>query len=105
METVEVLMSTLELKNEKEYIEMIKKAYKENPEAEGIFFYVENINTKREENKRIKHKKTQFLDVMKLRIYELSLKKETIETIKENFTIWKATKIMIKGSKEIKSEL
>lgn len=42
---------------------------------------------------------------MKLRIYELSLKKETIETIKENFTIWEATKIMIKGSKEIKSEL
>ena len=105
METVEVLMSTLELKNEKEYIEKIEKAHKENPEAEGIFFYVENINAKREENKRIKHKKTQFLDVMKLRIYELSLKKETIETIKENFTIWEATQIMIKGSKEIKSGL
>ena len=68
---------------EKNYEEIIKKAYKENPEAEGIFFYVENISTEREENKRIKHKRTQFLDVMKLRIYELSLKKETIEKIKE----------------------
>ncbi len=59
METVEVLMSTLELKNEKIYRNN-KKAYKENPEAEGIFFYVENINTKRKKTKNKTQKNTIF---------------------------------------------
>ncbi len=66
-----------------EYEEIIKKAYEKNKEADGIFFYVENTNRQREKNKKVKNKKVKFLDVMRLRIYELTLKKEAIEKIKE----------------------
>lgn len=66
-----------------DYEEIIKKAYEKNKEADGILFYVENTNRQREKNKKVKNKKVKFLDVMRLRIYELTLKKEAIEKIKE----------------------
>lgn len=65
------------------YEETIIKAYNENKKADGILFYVENKNTNREKNKRIGNKKLKSLDVMRARIYGLSLKKETIEKIRE----------------------
>lgn len=65
------------------YEETIINAYNKNKKADGILFYLENKNTKREKNKRIGNKKINALDVMRARIYGLSLKKETIEKIKE----------------------
>lgn len=66
-----------------DYEEKIINAYNENKKADGIIFYLENKNTKREKNKRIGNKKLNALDVMRARIYGLSLKKETIEKVKE----------------------
>lgn len=66
-----------------DYEEIIIKEYEKNPKADGIIFYVENLNKKREKNKRIKNKKLNKLDIMKARIYEVALKKETINKIKE----------------------
>ena len=65
-----------------EYEETILDAYSQNKKAEGILFYVENINTNREKNKRIRNKKLKSLDIMRARIYGLSLRKEAIEKIK-----------------------
>lgn len=66
-----------------DYENIIWQAYEKNPEADGILFYVENINKTREKNKKIGNKKINKLDIMKARIYELTLKKETINKIKE----------------------
>ena len=65
------------------YEEIIKEAYDKNQKADGILFYVENKNINREKNKKIGNKRLKTLDVMRARIYGLSLKKETIEKIKE----------------------
>ena len=65
------------------YEEIIKNAYNKNKKADGILFYVENKNVNREKNKKIGNKKLNSLDVMRARIYGLSLKKETIKKIKD----------------------
>lgn len=65
------------------YENIILNAYEKNPEADGILFYVENTNKNREKNKKIGNKKINKLDIMRARIYELTLKKETINKIKE----------------------
>ncbi len=68
----------------KKYPEIIIDEYKKRPSADGILFYVENTNIKREKNKRLGNKKLRFLDVMKARIYELTLTKEAIHKIRKN---------------------
>lgn len=65
------------------YENIIRNAYKKNPKADGILFYVENTNKNREENKKIGNKKLNKIDIMRARIYELTLKKETINKVKE----------------------
>lgn len=65
------------------YENIIKKAYESKQNADGILFYVENTNKNREKNKKLGNKRFKFLDVMKGRIYELSLTKEALEKIKE----------------------
>ena len=64
-----------------DYEKIIKDAYRKHKDADGIIFFVENINKKREKNKKIGNKRIEKLDVMKTRIYELSIRKETIEKI------------------------
>lgn len=66
-----------------DYENIIRNVYKKNPKADGILFYVENTNRNREENKKIGNKKLNKIDIMRARIYELTLKKETINKIKE----------------------
>lgn len=65
------------------YEKVIEEEYRKNKNADGILFYVENKNKNREKNKRIGNKKINCFDVMKARIYELSLKRETIQKIKD----------------------
>lgn len=60
METVEVLMSTLELKNEKEYIEIIKKAYKESRSRRNIFLCRKYKHKKGRKQKNKTQKNTIF---------------------------------------------
>ena len=47
------------------YEETIINAYNKNKKADGILFYLENKNTKREKNKRIGNKKINALDIIK----------------------------------------
>ena len=67
----------------KDYENIIKEEYKQNPKADIIVFFVENENKKREKNKRLRKKKINLLDIMKVRTYEITLTKETIKRIKE----------------------
>ena len=64
------------------YEKTILEEYNKNKEADVIIFYVENNNKDREKNKRIRNKKINILDIMKVRTYEITLKKEVIEKIK-----------------------
>lgn len=64
------------------YKEIIEKAYNQNPKAEIIIFFADNENKNREKNKRIGNKKINFLDIMKVRSNEITLKRETLEKIK-----------------------
>ena len=63
------------------YEDIIKSEYQKNKEADIIIFYVENENKNREKNKRIRNKRINLLDIMKVRTYEITLKKETIQKI------------------------
>ena len=65
----------------KSYEDIINEEYSKNKKADGILFYVENKNKNREKNKKIGNKKLKSFDVMRARIYGLSLKKETLEKI------------------------
>lgn len=67
----------------KNYEEIIEKAYAKNKNAEGIIFFAENENANREKTKKIGNKKINFLDVMKVRTCEITLKKETLEKIRK----------------------
>ena len=91
METVEVLMSTLELKNEKIGIAESKKSSWFNGINEKYLYDQGAIF------KKIAPK-TYWILIIQYVIRKYKL-------YKEKFTILQATKIMIKGSKEIKSEL
>ena len=64
------------------YEDIISLEYQINRKADIIIFYVENGNKNREKNKRIRNKKINILDIMKVRTYEITLKKEVIEKIK-----------------------
>ncbi len=65
------------------YEEIIKKEFKNNPEADVIIFYIENKYTKREKIKKIGDKKLTFLDVMRVRTSEIAVTKEAIEKIRK----------------------
>ena len=67
----------------KEYENIIKLEYEKNKKADGIIFYVENENKNREKNKIIGNKKINLFDIMKVRTYEITLRKETIKKIKK----------------------
>lgn len=73
-----------DIKYVEKYDELILNEYKKHPKADGIVFYVDNINSNREKNKKLNRGKFRFFDVMKARIYELSLTKNAIEKIKIN---------------------
>lgn len=66
------------------YEEIISNEYSKNPNADVIIFFVENNNAKREKNKKIGRKKMTILDIMKVRTYEITLKKETLLRIRKN---------------------
>lgn len=65
------------------YNEIIKKGYVDNSNADAIIFWVENENAKREKNKQIGNKKINLIDIMKIRTYEISLRKSAIQKLKE----------------------
>lgn len=65
------------------YEKIVEEEYKKNPKADIIIFFAENENPNREKNKRIGNKKINFLDIMKIRTYEITIKKETIKKIKK----------------------
>ena len=67
------------------YEEIIKKEFKNNPEADVIIFFVENKNLTREKNKKIGSKKINKLDIMKARTYEIALKMESIKKLNIKF--------------------
>ena len=73
-----------DIKYVEKYDEIILEKYRKYPKADGILFYVENTNANREKNKKIGNRKLRFLDIMKARIYELSLTKEAVQKIKKN---------------------
>lgn len=64
------------------YEEIIKKEYEKNPEADIIIFFAENQNSNREKNKRIGNKKINNLNLMKIRTYEITMKKQTLDKIR-----------------------
>lgn len=64
------------------YEKIIKEEYAKNPKADMIIFWAENANSKREKIKKIGNKKINYLDIMKIRTYEISTKKETLEKLK-----------------------
>lgn len=68
----------------KDYEKIIEQEYIKNPQAEIIIFYVENKNKKREKIKKIGNKKIGFLDVMRIRTCEITIKKDTIKKLQEN---------------------
>ena len=68
------------------YNEIIKKEYSYNQNADAIIFWVENENSKREKNKQIGNKKINLIDIMKIRTYEISLRKSAIQKLKEKNT-------------------
>lgn len=71
---------------ENDYEETIKKAYKENPKADIICFYVESKNKKRKV-KRIVGKNVGKLKIMRISSFQITMKKDKIKEIKfdENF--------------------
>ena len=66
------------------YEEIIINEYDKNPDADIIVFYVKSMGKEREKNKKIENKKINSLDIMRVRAYEVALKKDTIEKIKKN---------------------
>lgn len=67
----------------KNYENLIEQEYNKNKKADVIILFIENENKNREKNKRIRNKKINILDIMKVRTYEIALTKETIKRIKE----------------------
>lgn len=65
------------------YQEIIINEYRKNPKADIIIFYAESKNQNREKNKKIGNKKINSLDVMKVRTYEITIKKEALKKIKK----------------------
>ncbi len=61
------------------YEEIIKKEYEKNPEADMIVFFAKNQNNSREKNKRIGNKKINNLNLMKIRTYEITIKKANLK--------------------------
>lgn len=66
-----------------DYDRIIKEEYANTPNADVIIFWVENGNTARERNKQVGNKKVNLIDIMKIRTYEISLRKSTIEKLKK----------------------
>lgn len=66
-----------------DYQKIIINEYRKNPKADIIIFYSENKNQNREKNKKIGNKKINSLDVMKVRTYEITIKKEALEKVKK----------------------
>ena len=65
------------------YEKIIENEYKKNKDADMLIFYAENQNKHREKNKKIGNKKINKINLMRIRTYEITLKKETLEKIKE----------------------
>ena len=70
-------------KYEDNYENIIKEEFEKNPKADIIIFFVQNENSKREKNKKIGNKKINKLDAMRVRTYEIAIRKETIKKINE----------------------
>lgn len=61
------------------YEKIIKKEYEKYKDADIIIFNIKNKNSKREKTKKIKSKKLKFLNVMRVRTSEITIKKQIIE--------------------------
>lgn len=66
---------------EKDYEKIIEKEYKKRKDADIIVFFAENQNKSREKNKKIGNKKINKINLMKVRTYEITIKKQAIEKI------------------------
>ena len=65
------------------YEKIIENEYKKNKNADMLIFYAENQNKQREKNKKIGNRKINKINLMRVRTNEITLKKETLEKIKE----------------------
>lgn len=64
------------------YESIIEEAYKKRKDADVIIFYAENLNKRREKNKKIGNRKINKINLLKIRTNEITIRKEAIEKIK-----------------------
>ena len=68
---------------EDNYEKIIRQEYEKNPKADAIMFFIENENKSREKNKKLGNRKLRIVDAMRVRTAEMTIKKETIQKLKE----------------------
>lgn len=68
-----------------DYEEIIKDEFKKNENADAIIFYIENKNSKREKIKKIRNKRLNLLNIMRVRTSEIAIKQEAIKKYNVKF--------------------
>lgn len=81
-----VLLADDDVIYEENYKEIVKKAYKENPDADMIAFYVRSLNDKRK-TRKLKTGKLGWVRIFKVSSFQLSFKRNSINNMQfdENF--------------------
>ncbi len=83
------------------YQNIIEEAFERNKKADIIIFFVESKNKERK-NKRIKNGKISFLNLMKVRSYEITFKRESVINSKVIFdTYYGAGTKITRGEEQI----
>lgn len=67
------------------YEEIVKQEYIKNPQADMIIFNIENMNKERKKFKKLRKKKVNFLDIMKIRTSQITFKRSILDKYKIHF--------------------